>query len=156
MVVDTEAPWVFGLAAPASELWLPGVEIGVRFSEPISCSKPFSFSVAMEVTDPAQGGAVQARYGLPAIDAQCERGDKQLALAFPAGVRFEQLMGMHVEVVVENVVDLAGNPVQRTLAWKFDVVAPAAEDLVVPATGLRVDGVPNPGNGSYPLGSELY
>ncbi|EDQ84448.1 uncharacterized protein MONBRDRAFT_12796 [Monosiga brevicollis MX1] len=108
--VDRSLPRVFAMYPRASTLADTGADVEVIFTEPLQCTRPFTFSVKASIGDSI---SVSERV----LDVICQGHAIKLSIAktFSASL----LSGKTVEIEIANVYDKAGNKVRQPVSWVY-------------------------------------
>eukprot|EP00049_Salpingoeca_infusionum_P016571 m.340253 g.340253 ORF g.340253 m.340253 type:complete len:2995 (+) comp16101_c0_seq1:496-9480(+) len=127
MIVDREAPMLFGIPEPADRIHFPGDEISFQFSERLDCSRPFKFVLTVQV-------------GSTTYDARdllyvCHDNVVVTALR-----RFNaaEINGQSATATIQGVKDMYGNVMDGTKEHTFTFADINLESATTLVSGLKL------------------
>jgi len=100
-LVDRKSPEQFGATEPKSGKFVPGDYMSVSFDEDIMCSKPFRFSVSLQVA------GLDRTFNEKNMLVICE--GRKITIAFTALENYQAMMNKTATLTIKGVEDLAGN-----------------------------------------------
>lgn len=107
-LIDRTPPNVFGIPQPNDDNYQAGDEISVYFSEPIAENVFDNNSLTLKKL-----------YSEEVIPAQLDAVGNQIVII--PGIDLSNLLGEPVQVEVNGVQDIYGNPMNESVRWKFTI-----------------------------------